>query len=156
MAEQQSLADIVKSIQSDVTAIVKGEIELVKAELIPQAKVAGLGAGLLGGAAFIAITGATLLFVGLSFLLSLGFVAWFSLPVLGGLAWGFSIMAVLLFLVAGGLALIARQRMVFTKPEAAIAQAEATAASVGSAITETFSEINSLSLTGSTRQPELE
>lgn len=157
MAEQQDLAEIIKNIQADVTAIVKGEIELVKAELVPQAKSAGVGAGLFGAAAYIGVTGATLLFIGLSFLLSLGFEAWFSLPLLGAAAWGFSIMAILLFVLAGAAVLIGKQRMVFRKPDATIAQAEESVATVKRAIAHTNEEIKSLSWTGgTTTRPELE
>lgn len=156
MAEQQDLAGIIKNIQSDVRTIVRGEIELVKAELVPQAKAAGVGAGLLGGAAYLAITAGTLLFFGLSFLLSLGFMTWFSLPALGAAAWGFSIMAVLLLLLGGILVLIARQRMVFSKPTAAIEQAEKTTDSVTRAVKSALHDAGSLSLTGAPRQPELE
>jgi len=44
MAEQPDIAEVIKNIQADVTTIVKGEIELAKAELMPQAKAAGIGA----------------------------------------------------------------------------------------------------------------
>ncbi len=157
MADQtnQEIADIIKNIKADVTTIVKGELELAKAELLPQAKSAGIGAGLFGSAAYLAFNGATLLFLGLSFLLSLGFAAWFNLPLLGALAWGFSIMAVLFFLIAGVAVLIGKNRMVFTKPEATIARAEATVDRVKSAITSSQQEVAGLSLTGKPRQPEL-
>jgi hypothetical protein len=155
MAEQQDLAGIIKDIQTDVRAIVKGELDLVKAELVPQAKTAGIGAGLLGGAAYLAITAGTLLFLALAFLLSLGFVTWFNLPLFAGAAWGFGITAVLLLLIAGLLALIARQRMVFTKPERSISQAEQTGTVVSKAVKNAIAETNSLSLTGSPKRPEL-
>ncbi len=155
MAEQQDLAGIIKDIQTDVRAIVKGELDLVKAELVPQAKTAGIGAGLLGGAAYLAITAGTLLFLALAFLLSLGFVTWFDLPLFAGAAWGFGITAVLLLLIAGLLALIARQRMVFTKPERSISQAEQTGTVVSKAVKNAIAEANSLSLTGSPKRPEL-
>ena len=73
MADQKELADVIKSITADVTTIVKGEIELAKAELMPQAKAAGIGAGLFGAAAYVGLSGAAVLFSGLAFWLSLGF-----------------------------------------------------------------------------------
>lgn len=156
MAEQD-LAGIIKDIQTDVRAIVKGEIDLVKAELAPQAKTAGIGAGLLGGAAYLAIIAGTLIFLALSFLLSLGFMTWFQLPLFGAAAWGFFLTAVVLLLIAGLLALIARQRMVFTKPERTISQAEQTGAVLSNAVKGAIAEANSLSLTGSPspKRPEL-
>ena len=42
MVDQSGIADVIKNIQADVTTIVKGEIELAKAELLPQAKAAGI------------------------------------------------------------------------------------------------------------------
>lgn len=157
MADQANsgIAEIIQNIQADVTAIVKGELELAKAELMPQAMSAGLGAGLFGAAAYLAVTGATLLFLGLSFLLSLGFMAWFNLPLLGAAAWGFSIMAVLVFLIAGVLALVGKQQLVFTKPEATIAQAEASVASFKSALAAGQQEVAGLFLTGKPQHPEL-
>ena len=156
MAEQD-LAGIIKDIQTDVRAIVTGEIDLVKAELVPQAKTAGIGAGLLGAAAYLAIIAGTLIFLALSFLLSLGFMTWFGLPIFGAAAWGFSLTAVVLLLIAGTLALIVRQRMVFTKPERTISQAEQTGAVLSSAVKDAIAEANSLSLTGSPgpKRPEL-
>lgn len=153
---EQDLAGIIKDIQADVRAIVKGEIDLVKAELVPQAKTAGIGAGLLGAAAYLAITAGTLIFLALSFLLSLGFMTWFQLPVLGAAAWGFGIVAILLLLIAGLLALVARQRMVFTKPERSINQAEQTGAVLSNAVKGAIAEANTLSLTGSPKRPELQ
>ena len=153
MAEQD-LAGIIKDIQTDVRTIVKGEIDLVKAELLPQAKTAGIGAGLLGAAAYLAITAGTLIFLALSFLLSLGFMTWFQLPLLGAATWGFTIVAVVLLLIAGVLVLLARQRMVFTKPERTISQANQTGAALTSAVKDAMAEANSLSLTGSTAKPD--
>ena len=77
MAEQQDLAGIIKGIQNDVRTIVQGEIELVKAELLPQARSAGVGAGLIGAAAYLAVTAGLLFFFGMSFLLGYGFMNWF-------------------------------------------------------------------------------
>lgn len=154
MADQSDIADVIKNIQADVTTIVKGEIELAKAELLPQAKAAGIGAGLFGAAAYVAITGATLLFCGLSFWLSLGFQSWFGLDLLAALAWGFAVMAVLMFLLAGVLALIGKGQLNFTGPEATVANAEASVAAVKAAVEKGQQDVAALSLTG--RRQELE
>lgn len=154
MAEQSDLAEVIKNIQSDVTTIVKGEIELAKAELLPQAKAAGVGAGLFGAAAYLGLTGAMLLFCGLSFWLSLGFQDWFSLDLLAALAWGFAVMAVIFFLLAGVLALIGKSRLSFSGPEATVANAEASVAAVKDAVERGKQDVAALSLTG--KRPELE
>ena len=83
-------------------------------------------------------------------------MTWFQLPIFGAAAWGFGLTALLLMLTAGLLALIARQRMVFTKPERAISQAEQTGAVLGDAVKSALADANSLSLTGSPKRPELE
>ena len=159
MAEQQDLAGIIKGIQNDVRTIVQGEIELVKAELLPQAKSAGVGAGLIGAAAYLAITAGLLFFFGMSFLLGYGFMNWFGLTAVPALVWGFVVMALLLALVAGVLALVAKQKMVFTPPESSIASVEETRDTVTQALQSAYREASSLSLTGKpsrSGQPELE
>jgi len=50
MAEQP-IGDIVKAITADVKELVRDEVQLAKAELVPAAKTGGIGAGLLAGAA---------------------------------------------------------------------------------------------------------
>lgn len=154
MADQSDIAEIIKNIQADVTTIVKGEIELAKAELLPQAKAAGVGAGLFGSAAYVGLSGAALLFTALSFWLSLGFQTWFHLDLLGALALGFAVVAVVFFLIAGVLALMGKSRMVFTPPEATVANAEASVNAVKGALEQGLLDAASLSLTG--RRPELE
>lgn len=157
MTEQPTdLASIIKSIQADVTTIVKGELELAKAELVPQAKAAGLGAGLFGAAGYLAITGATLLFCGLSLLLSAGFAAWFGLGPLGAGAWGFSIMATLMFAVAGVLALLGRRKLVFSAPEQTITSAGAAVDTVKAAVAEGKRTVSTLSLVGTPPHPATE
>ena len=47
--EQPEVGDVVKDISADISTLVKGEIALAKSEIIPQAKKAGIGAGLLAG-----------------------------------------------------------------------------------------------------------
>ena len=64
MANQLDIADAIKAIQADVTTIVRGEVELAKAELVPQVKSAGIGAGLFGAAGYFGINGLALVFLG--------------------------------------------------------------------------------------------
>lgn len=149
MSEQnRDLSGIISDIQADVTAIVKHQIELAKAELIPQAKSAGIGAGLFGAAAYLAVMAGTLVFFGLALLLSAGFQAWFSLDVLPAATWGFLVTAVLVLLVAGVLVLIGRQRLVFTRPEV-LDRAQETLLEAKEAITEGRRTAESLPLLGS-------
>jgi hypothetical protein len=154
MAEQIDIAEVIKNIQADVTTIVKGEIELAKAELMPQAKAAGIGAGLFGAAAYVGLSGAALLFSGLAFWLSLGFQTWFHLDLLAALTWGFAVMAIVFFLVAGILALVGKSRLDLKGPEAAVASAEASVTAVKEAVERGKQDVAAMSLTG--KRPELE
>lgn len=154
MADQSDIAEVIKNIQADVTAIVRGELELAKAELMPQAKAAGIGAGLFTVAAVVGLTGLTVLLLGLTFWLSLGFQVWFQLELLAALAWGFAVMAVLFFLVAGAVALVGKNQLKFTGVTEAAASTEATVAAVRTAVEKGKDDVAALSLTG--RRPELE
>lgn len=154
MADQPGIAEVIQNIQADVTTIVRGEIELAKAELMPQAQAAGIGVGLFGAAAYVAVTGSTMLFCGLSFWLSLGFQSWFHLDLIGALAWGFVVMALFMFLIAGVFALVGKNQLNFTGPEATVANAGASVAAVKEAVEKGKADVAALSITG--RRPELE
>ena len=156
MTDQSGIADVIKNIQDDVRTIVKGELELAKAELLPQAKSAGIGAGLFGGAGYLAIMGATLLFCGLSFWLSLGFQSWFGIDLLGALAWGFAVMAILMFLLAGVLVLIGKQQLNLPGPKATTASAQASMDAVKGALTRGQERVAATSLLGGEGPKELE
>lgn len=51
--DQQSIGQLISRFTEQVTRLVRAEIDLAKAELAEKAKAAGIGAGLLGGAAFL-------------------------------------------------------------------------------------------------------
>lgn len=148
MADQPGMADVIKNIQDDVRTIIKGELELAKIELLPQAKSAGIGAGLFGGAGYLAVMGATLLFCGFSFWLSLGFQSWFHLDQLAALAWGFGIMAVLMFLLAGVLVLIGKQQLVLTGPTETVAHAQDSVEVVKDALASARTQVANTSVFG--------
>ncbi|MFT3833207.1 MAG: phage holin family protein [Micropruina sp.] len=134
MANQADIADTIKAIQADLTTIVRGEIELAKAELVPQAKSVGIGAGLFGGAGYFAMNGISLLFLGLSALVGHFFAT--------GLGWepllaafiGLAIVAVVMFLIAGVLALIGKNKVAVKGPQATIAQGEQSVEAVQTAL----------------------
>lgn len=148
MADQRELADVIKSITTDVTTIVKGEIELAKAELMPQAKSAGIGAGLFGAAGYFALTAGTLLFLSMSFGMSVAFYTFAKTDVLCSLAWGFAVMAILLLALAGVLALIGKNKIEkdVTGPTSTVAQAEASVSAITTALTRGKENVDALSL----------
>jgi hypothetical protein len=126
MADSPAVGDIIKTITDDVKGLVQGEIELAKAELIPSAKKAGIGAGLFGAAGYFGINGATFLYVAAALgIWALGLPLWLS----------FLIVAVALLLIAGILALAGLSNVKKVKgPDRTIAQAKVTVAEVKGAI----------------------
>jgi uncharacterized membrane protein YqjE len=126
MADSPAVGDIIKTITDDVKHLVQNEVELAKAELVPSAKKAGIGAGLLGGAGYFGINGLTLLYVAAALgIYALGLPLWLS----------FLIVAAVLLLIAGILALIGVGNLKKVKgPDKTIAQAKVTVAEVKGAI----------------------
>lgn len=119
------VGDVLKSISDDVKLLVRDEVELAKAELIPSAKNAGIGAGLFGAAGYFAICAAGLLYFAAAFgLVALGLPEWLA----------FLIVGVVLLLLAGVLALVGRARVKQVKaPERTIAEANRTVEEVKTA-----------------------
>ncbi len=158
MAEKNDIADVIASIQADVKTIVRGEIELAKAELIPQAKRAGIGAGLFGAVGYLGLSAMAVLFSTIGFAWAIGFQAWFQLDLLPALFWGFLTDTVTILLLAAVLALIGKAQLKFSEPKATIAQAEASVAAVKDAVERGKDEVAGLSITGGKRPevPELD
>jgi len=120
---ERSLGQLVADASSDLSSIVRSEIELAKVEITSDVANAGKGAGMFAGAAVLGMYG---------FLLLLLAVAW-GLVALGLPTWaGLLIVAVLLFVVAAVLAFIGRKNVarVKGKPERTIANAQQTIAAV--------------------------
>ncbi len=143
MATEQAVGDIVKSITDDVLVLVRGEVELAKAELVPSAKKAGIGAGMLGAAGYLAINGLLLLFMAgalgiASLILKLTQASapgTSAASVTGWVALGFVIMAVILFIIAGILALLGRAALKKIKgPDQTVSEAKTSVESVKHAV----------------------
>ncbi|MFX0538512.1 phage holin family protein [Ornithinimicrobium sp. Y1847] len=115
---ERTIGQLVSDVSTDLSQIVRGEMELAKTELMASAQHAGKGAGMLVGAAVVALYGLGLLFLGLAAVIAI-WLPWWA---------GILIMAGVLFLVAGILALIGRKQVkqVNPKPEAAIEHAQET------------------------------
>jgi membrane protein implicated in regulation of membrane protease activity len=120
------VSDIIQSITDDVKLLVKDEIELAKAELVPSAKKAGIAGGMFGAAAYLALVASILLFITLALgLWALGLAPWLS----------FLIVAVLLLLVAGILGFVGyRQVQKVKAPERTIAQAQDAVSEISGAV----------------------
>ena len=126
MADAPAVGDIIKSITDDVKQLVADEVELAKAELIPSAKKAGVGAGLLGAAGYFGINGLTLLYITIALgIYALGLPLWLS----------FLIVTVVLLIIAGLLALVGLANVKKVKgPEKTIAEAKESVAEIKAAI----------------------
>ena len=119
---ERTIGQLVADATHDLEGIVRGEIALAKAEVTDGAKVVGKGAGLLGGAAFLAL-------MGFAFLLhsaAWGIAEW--LPVWAG----YLIVAVVVLVVAAVLALLGKKALQKARPapERAIDQAQRTIAAI--------------------------
>lgn len=116
---ERTIGQLVADASTDLSAIVRNEIELAKIELTNDAKNAGKGAGLFLGAAVFGAYGFGVLLLALAW-----GIAALGLPVWAGLL----IVAVLLFLGAGLLALIGKRSIskVKGKPERTIVNAQQT------------------------------
>jgi len=102
-----SIGELVAGIQQDLTELVRGQIDLAKAELRENAARAGLGAGMIALAAFLVLLAIVLISIALGY----GLVALGLHP-----AWAFLIVAVFYLLLAVVLGLLARSRLAQIRP----------------------------------------
>jgi len=119
-SSERTIGQLVADATHDLQAIVRGEIDLAKAEISSGAKVMGRGAGLLAGAGFVAVMGLVFLFHTLARLLGVWLPVWA----------GYAIVTLLLFLVAAVLGIVGRKALQEARPapERAIEQGKATVA----------------------------
>ncbi|OLT43256.1 hypothetical protein BJF86_00065 [Serinicoccus sp. CNJ-927] len=122
---KRSLGELVSDVSLDVSQIVRGEVELAKAEIKQDVAHAGKGAGMFAGAGVLGLYGLGLLFLGLAGVIAI-WLPWWA---------GLLIMAGVLFLVAGILALIGKGQVgkVHGKPDRAIREGKETVETVKAA-----------------------
>jgi uncharacterized membrane protein YqjE len=114
----QSTSELVQTASEQITTLVRDEIALAKAELTEKAKHAGIGVGLFGGSGVLALYGVGTLIATLIIVLDLMMPLWLAAL----------IVTVVLFAVAGILALLGKKqvtRAVPPEPEAAIESVKA-------------------------------
>ncbi len=121
-SSERTIGQLVADATHDLQGIVRGEIALAKAEVTQGAKVLGLGAGMLAGAAFVGLLGVIFLFHTLAQVVAIWLPVWA----------GYLIVTVLLFVVAAVLALLGKNAMQRAKPapERAIEQGKETIATL--------------------------
>ena len=98
---EQPTADLVKQLSEQATHLVRAEVELAKAELAQKGKQAGIGAGMFGGTAVLALYGVGALVAGIIALLATAIATWLSAV----------IVAVVLFAIAGVQALLGKNKV---------------------------------------------
>jgi hypothetical protein len=115
---ERSIGQLVSDVSTDLSQIVRGEIELAKVEIKADLQHAGKGAGMFGGAGVLGLYGLGLLFLGLAGVIAI-WLPWWA---------GLLIMAAVLFIVAGILAFVGKKQMsqVKGKPERTIDHAQQT------------------------------
>ena len=124
---ERTLGQLVASATQDISALVRSEIALAKAEIAVQAKKAGLGGALLAGAGVVAFYAVYFLFITLAEgIVAMGLPRWLS----------FLIVTVVMLVVAGVLALLGAKRLktVQPTPQKAIAGAEQTVVGLKAAV----------------------
>jgi hypothetical protein len=89
-AAATSLGDLLSEVTSDISLLIRQELELAKAELRQSATRAGKGAGLMGGAAY----------AGLMAVFFLSVALWWAIGLLTGLGWSAVIVAVIWGIIA--------------------------------------------------------
>jgi hypothetical protein len=100
-AATTSLGELVGEVSRDLSALMRQELALAKAELADSAKKAGAGAGLMGGAAY----------AGMMTILFLSIALWWALALLVGGGWSGVIVAVLWAIIGGILFAVGRSRL---------------------------------------------
>ena len=98
-ADQRSVGELVGEVGRDLSALVRQEIELAKAEAKQSAQRAGKGAGMLGGAGV----------AGHMVLLFLSLALWWALGTVMGLGWSGLVVAAVWAVIAAVLALRGRK-----------------------------------------------
>ncbi len=129
----QPVGEIVRAISDDVKELVRDEVQLAKAELVPAAKAGGIGAGLLAGAAFFGVSAVFLLYFCVVYVLvRLGLPEWAS----------FLIVGVALLLLAGLLGAVGYTMVKKVKaPQRTIQQAKETVEAVKASAQQTLAAI---------------
>lgn len=100
-ASETSLGELVGEVSRDLSALMRQELELAKAELSQSAKRAGAGAGLMGVAGYAAMMA----------VLFLSLALWWALGTLVGLGWSGVIVAVVWAIIAGIMYAVGRRRL---------------------------------------------
>ncbi len=117
---EQSTSELVQRASEQISRLVRDELALARAELAEKGKHAGVGVGLFGGGGVLALYGLGALFVAIVLLLDLVMPNWLAAL----------IVAVVLFAIAGVLALIGKKQVSQAVPPMPKAAADSVRADV--------------------------
>lgn len=117
---EQSTAELVQRATEQISRLVRDELALARAELTEKGKHAGLGLGLFGGGGVLALYGVGALIASVVLLLALALPAWIATL----------IVAVVLFAIAGVLALLGKKEVRRAVPPVPTAAADSVRADV--------------------------
>jgi len=109
----QPIGELVQQLSEQTATLVRKELQLAQIEMTEKGKRAGIGAGLFGGAGAIAIYGLATLIAAIVLLLATALEPWIAAL----------IVAVVLFAIAGGAALVGKKQVeqaVPPQPEQAV------------------------------------
>ncbi len=101
MSDKQSLGTMISGVTQDLSTLLRGEIELAKAELRDSARNAGKGGGLLAGAAVFGFVSLLFLFATLAWTINIWLPTWAS----------WLIVTVLLLIITAVLALVGKKQL---------------------------------------------
>ena len=118
IGQERTIGQLVADATADISMIVRNEIALAKAEITGEAKLAGKGAGLLAGAAFVGLLGVIFLFHTVANVIAIWLPLWA----------GYLITTGLLFVIAAILGVVGKNNVtkVQPKPERTIKNAQET------------------------------
>lgn len=132
MADKRQVSDFFATLKTDGPSLVKDNIALVKAEIKPAVKHAGIGGGMFGGAGYFAIVGVNMLWLCAAFAFTLMWHAAVS-SVLVALVLGFATDGVVMLVIAGILALVGKGQISKVQPpKESVAEAKKTVATLKS------------------------
>jgi hypothetical protein len=100
-SSDRSLGELISEVTTDLSTLMRQELELAKAELQQSASRAGKGAGMLGGAAI----------AGHFVLLFLSIALWWAIGAATGLGWSALIVAAIWGVIGGILAVVGRSAL---------------------------------------------
>jgi uncharacterized membrane protein YqjE len=107
-ASDASTSELVTRLTQQSTELIRNELRLAQAEMTEKAKHAGIGAGLFGGAGVVALYGVGALVAAVILVLSLFLAPWLAAL----------IVAVVLFAIAGVVALVGKKQVSQATPAA--------------------------------------